>query len=76
MRGMLQPPLLDLLNPFMPKFFFLTKGVLSAWFLCQMSIPSSDCDIRLVFFYFEDKMFASLFRDGGIKWVGVFSYII
>ena len=64
------------LNPFMPHFFFFffffTKSVLSDWFLCQMSIPGSDCDIRLVIFDFEYKMFASLFSDGGIKWVGVF----
>ena len=58
----------------MAKFCFLTKGVLSDWFLCQMSIPSSDCEIRLVIFDFEYKMFASLFRVSWIKWVGVFSY--
>ena len=56
------------------QIFFLTKGVLSDWFLCQMSIPSGDYDIRLVIFYFEYKMFASLFRDSGIKWVRVLSY--
>ena len=39
-----------------------------------MFIPSSDCGIRLVIFDFEDKMFVSLFRDIGIKWVGVLSY--
>ena len=39
-----------------------------------MFIPSSDCGIRLVIFDFEDKMCASLFRDIGIKRVGVFSY--
>ena len=40
-----------------------------------MSIPSSDCDKRLAFFfYFEDKMFAYLFRGDGIRLVGIFSY--
>ena len=39
-----------------------------------MSIPSIDCDIRLVSFDFEYKMSASVFRDSEIKWVGVFSY--
>ena len=39
-----------------------------------MSIPSSDCYIRLVIFDFEDKMFMFLFWDSGIKCVGVISY--
>ena len=39
-----------------------------------MSIPSSDCDTRLVVFDFEDEMFVSLFKDSGIEWLGVFSY--
>ena len=39
-----------------------------------MNILSGNCDIRLLIFDFEYKMFASLFRDSGIKWVGVFSY--
>ena len=42
-------------KPFVPKNVSLTKGVLSDWVLCQMIMPRSDCDIRLVFLISRTK---------------------